>query len=352
MRWGSQADVELAKIIVQVDATLLEALHAIDAGAESIAFVADANGRVVGSLSDGDIRRALLGGAALTDRNLTRVMRRDFAFVTPAVERAEVLDIMRARDVGQLPVIDAEGRLCGLHSVGQMISRVKRPNSAVILAGGRGTRLYPITETLPKPMVMVAGRPILERLVLHLMSHGIRRIYLSVNYLAHIIEEHFGDGSRFGCSIEYLREPQPLGTGGPLSLLDPIPTEPVLVANGDLVTQCDLGRMLDFHSAGGYIATIGLRPYELSVPFGVASVEDHQLIGLQEKPVEQMLINAGVYVLSPEAVRMIPGDRNYPITELFEQCLAAGRRVGAHAIENEWLDVGRPEELRKANGHR
>jgi dTDP-glucose pyrophosphorylase/CBS domain-containing protein len=351
MRWGSHAGVELDRLIVPIGATLLEALRAIDAGAESIAFVADESGRIVGSLSDGDVRRALLAGAALEDRSLPATMRRDFAFVTPEVGRAEVLDLMRARDVGQLPILDAQGRLCGLHSVGQMISRAERPNCAVILAGGRGTRLYPITETIPKPMVAVAGRPILERLILHLMSHGIRRIYLSVNYLAHMIEEHFGNGSRFGCTIEYLREPQPLGTGGPLSLLDPCPSEPVLVLNGDLVTQCDLGRMIDVHAAGGFVATIGLRPYEVDIPFGVAAVEEGRLIALHEKPVERRLINAGLYVLSPEAVRMVPDGRSYPITELFGRCLAEGRHVGAHVIEDEWLDVGRPEELRKANGH-
>ena len=131
----------------------------------------------------------------------------------------------------------------------QMVSRAERPNRAVILAGGKGTRLHPITEQIPKPMVTVAGRPILERLILHLVSCGLTRFSISINYLGHLIEQHFGDGSRLGCEIEYLRETVPLGTGGPLSLLRP-PTLPVLVLNGDLVTQADVGDLLDFHERG------------------------------------------------------------------------------------------------------
>jgi len=351
MRWGSDAEVELGKLIVHADATLREALEVIDQGAESIAFVADGQGCVLGTLSDGDVRRALLRGRGLDDRCLPETMRRDFVHVSPETGRAEVLDLMRARDVGQLPVLDRAGRLCGLHTIGRLLSAAERANPVVILAGGRGTRLHPITENLPKPMVAVAGRPILERLVLHLMSHGVRNFYLSVNYLAHIIEDHFGDGSRFGCRIEYLRESEPLGTGGPLSLLDPVPEQPVVVLNGDLVTQCDIGRMIDFHERGGYIATFGLRPYEIEIPFGVATVEDHELTALEEKPTQRMLVNAGIYVLSPDAVRMIPKNRNFPITDLFGRCLQERMPVGAHVLEEEWLDVGRPEELLKANGH-
>ena len=351
MRWSADVQIELSGLCVPESATLLDALRVLDRGAESITFVCSDEGKVLGSLTDGDVRRALISGVALDDRCLTRIMRRDFARVPATAGRAEVLDIMRARDIGQLPVIDEAGRLCGLHTIGQMVSVSHRPNAAVILAGGRGTRLYPLTESIPKPMVTVAGRPILERLVLHLMSCGIRRFYLSVNYLAEIIEEHFGDGSRFGCRIEYLREDAPLGTGGPLSLLDPIPELPIVVVNGDLVTQCDVARMLDFHAEGGYWATIGLRPYSIPIPFGVATVEEGQVVELREKPTERHLINAGIYVLSPEAVRCVPKDQEFPITELFARCMRDGLSAGGFTIEDEWIDVGHHHELRRANGH-
>ena len=342
----------LSELVVPIQATILEALQVIERGAEKIAFACDPQGRVVGSLTDGDIRRAVLAGAALDSRCLPEVMRADFTFVTPATGRAEVLDIMRARQLEELPVLDADGRLCGFHSVRRMLSASDRENCAVLLAGGRGLRLHPLTQTLPKPMVTVAGRPILERLVLHLMSCGVRRFFLSVNYLAHIIEEHFGDGSRFGCQIEYLRESEPLGTAGPLSLIHPQPSLPVVVLNGDLVTQCDVGRMLDFHQAGGYAATVGLRPYAIEIPFGVASVAGDLVTGLREKPTERSLINAGIYVLSPEIVSAVPSGREYAMTEVIIACLQRQLDVGAHILEDEWLDVGRPDELRRARGDR
>jgi dTDP-glucose pyrophosphorylase len=341
---------ELSLLLIDADATILDALRAIDAGAEAILFVCDQSRRIIGALTDGDVRRAILRGAAVDSRSLREAMRPDFVWVPPHTGRAEVLDIMRARQIGQVPVLDEEGRLCGLHTMRQMISVAERPNRGLLLAGGRGTRLHPITATVPKPMVTVAGRPILERLVLHLMSCGIRRFTLSVNYLAHVIEEHFGDGSRFGCEIEYLRESEALGTGGPVSLLQPPPSIPLLVLNGDLVTQCDVGRLLDFHVDGGYAATLGVRPHAVEVPFGVAVVDGDRLIGLREKPTERMLINAGVYVLSPEAIGLAPPRREYPITELFERCLQEDLPVGAHFLQEDWLDVGRPEELRRARG--
>lgn len=350
MRWGGDIDPQLSTLLVPDDATLYEALRVLEGGAQSIAFVCDANQRVVGSLSDGDIRRALLAGARLDSRCLPANMNRNFAFARTGTGRAEVLDVMRARDIGQLPILDDEGRLCGLHTVGQIITQSPRPNWAFILAGGLGTRLAPLTASVPKPMVLVAGRPILERLILHLMSHGIRNFFLSVNHLAHIVEDHFKDGSHLGCRIEYLRESLPLGTGGSLSLIEEIPADPLLVVNGDLLTQCDIGQLLNFHAAGGYAATLAVRPHTVPIPFGVAQVDGDRLVSLAEKPSIHMLINAGVYVLSPDALRLVPKGVEHPITELFDTCLSRGLDVGVHTLEHEWLDVGRHEDLKRARG--
>jgi len=182
---------------VLVRSTLVGALQVLEKGAQTIAFVCASDNKVLGTLTDGDARRAILAGAPLDSRCLLSAMSGDFAYARPDSGRAEVLDIMRARGIGQLPILDDAGRLCGLHTVGQMITGVERPNWALLLAGGFGTRLSPITDTTPKPMVPVAGRPILERLILHLMSHGIRNFFLAVNHLAHLVEDHFGDGARF-----------------------------------------------------------------------------------------------------------------------------------------------------------
>jgi dTDP-glucose pyrophosphorylase len=322
----------------------------LEKGGKAIVFVADEQEVVIGALTDGDVRRAIIGGAALDSRCLRDAMVRNFVSVTRDMGRAEVLELMRARAVEQIPVLDAQGRLCGLHTMQELFAPLERTNVAVILAGGRGTRLYPLTESVPKPMLTVAGRPILERLVLHLMSHGFNRIYIAVNYLADVIIEYFGDGSRLGCSIQYLREKEPLGTAGALSLLPGSISETALVINGDLVTQCDLGRLLEYHERGGFVATLGLRPHSITIPYGVAHVEDGKLVELKEKPTERMLINAGVYAISPRAVAMIPRGVEYPMTALLTRCHADGLSVGAQVIEDDWMDVGHHAELQLARG--
>lgn len=340
----------LAALTISPDATILEALRALDRGAMGILFVADESERVIGTLTDGDLRRALIAGAALEARCIRSAMQPAFKHVHVTLGRAEVLDAMRAWGVQHVPVIDDEGRLCGLHTVRELISTVHRPNAALILAGGKGTRLQPLTANLPKPMMRVAGRPILERLILHVISHGIREVYLSVNYLAHTIEEHFRDGEDFGCRIQYLREESPLGTGGPLSFLPRPCTHPVVVLNGDLITQCDIGRLIQEHVEGKHALTMGVHPYAITVPFGVVSVQHGRVTDVQEKPTQSTLVNAGIYVVSDEAIGLVPRGQYFPMTELYHRCRTHDLPVGAHVIEDDWIDVGRHDDLRKARG--
>jgi dTDP-glucose pyrophosphorylase/CBS domain-containing protein len=342
----------LAALLLPPSASLRQALAAIDRGGFELAFVADERQRILGTLSDGDARRAILHGVPLDRKGAAAAaMRRRFISVGPEANRAQVIDMMRARGISQIPILDAKRRMVGLHLLQDLIGAAERDNSAVIMAGGQGIRLRPYTELVPKPMLSVAGRPILERLVLQLVGYGVREIYLAINYLGHVIEQHFQDGSAFGCRIRYLREKKPLGTGGALSLLPKAASqEPVLVMNGDLVMQADIDGIFRFHAQGEYALTACLRPYVVEVPFGVADVEGDRIAGLREKPSQQMLINAGIYVLSPRVLRMIPKQREYPITSLVDACLEKGLPVGAHVLEGDWMDIGRHEELRRARG--
>jgi NDP-sugar pyrophosphorylase family protein len=220
----------------------------------------------------------------------------------------------------------------------------------MVLAAGLGTRMRPLTDARPKPMVEVAGRPILERIVLHLVGYGIRRIFIAVNYLAPMICDHFGSGERFGCTIEYLRENEPLGSGGALSLLPPGLEHPLLVMNGDLVSQFDVSRLLDHHSRKQADATLAARHFQVEIPFGVLETQDGLLRALSEKPTAHFLINAGIYVLEPTLLEMIPPGRFFAMTSLFDRLLAAGRPVAVYPIEEDWIDVGRREDLSRANG--
>lgn len=337
-------------MVVSPQAPLIDALRAIEAGRCAIALVCDRQRRLLGTVTDGDLRRAILRGAPLASRALPEVMNVEFAAVDRRAGRAEVLDMMRARGIEQVPIVDGRGRLCGLHFLREMIGAAEHPNWAVIMAGGRGSRLGSLTDYVPKPMIAVAGRPILERLILHLHGQGIRRIFVAVNYLAHVIEDYFGDGSRLGCRIEYLREPAPAGTGGALALLPSRPRAPLLVVNGDLVTQFNVSRLLRFHARGRYAATLGVRPHSIEIPYGVARLRGNRLLGLSEKPSERVLVNAGIYVVEPRLLRSVLRHRPFHMTELLEHCLERGLDVGAHLIQDDWLDVGRRDELRRANG--
>jgi NDP-sugar pyrophosphorylase family protein len=261
---------------------------------------------------------------------------------------------MHARYISQVPVLE-DGILVGLHVLRELLGAEERENVAVIMAGGRGTRLRPLTEQRPKPMLPVAGRPILERIVLHLTGAGIRTIYLAVNYMADMIEEHFGDGDDFGCRIEYLREDlaRPLGTAGALALLPAEVSasgEPLLVMNGDLVTQFHVGRLLDAHARGGGVATIGVRDYMHDVPFGVVTVEGDAVATLEEKPSAVWSVNAGIYAVESSLLGWVDAGREFPMTELIADALRRGERVVAHRLEGDWLDVGRVNELRQARG--
>jgi NDP-sugar pyrophosphorylase family protein len=250
----------------------------------------------------------------------------------------------------QIPIVDEGGKLAGLHLLREILGASLRPNWAVVMAGGRGERLRPITDALPKPMIKVAGRPILERIVLHLVGFGIRRIFLSINYMGDMIESYFKDGTALGCNIEYVKEEKPLGTGGALSLLPEKPDHPVLLLNGDLLTQFNVGNMLAFHVDGGFKATMGVHEYVHTIPYGVVEQEGDRITGVREKPTQTWIANAGIYVFEPSLVERVPQDTYFPLPTLVEECLDRGEAVGAFPIKEDWIDVGHPKELRLARG--
>jgi dTDP-glucose pyrophosphorylase len=337
--------------------TIRDVMRTIDQGAEGIALVVRKDGTLEGTVSDGDLRRALLAGAGLDDP-VAPYVSTDPVCVPVGSDRAAVLDLMRARSLNQLPVLDGAGRLVGLHVVREVLGGESRPNWAVVLAGGRGTRLGELTASTPKPMLPVAGRPILERIVLHLVGSGIGTVHLAVNYLGDQIREHFGDGSEFGCDIIYLEEDPatPLGTGGPLRLLleQPVmPHDPIVVTNGDLITSFSVRSLLEHHDRTAACMTIAMSEYAHDVPFGVAelSEDDPGLIRrLSEKPRWSGLVNAGIYVLDPEILHLVPAGVNYPITDLAATCLERGDRVAGWRLTEDWHDIGRPHEFARARG--
>jgi dTDP-glucose pyrophosphorylase len=328
--------------------SIRDAMVALEAGHE-IALIVDGSHKLVGILTDGDVRRALLRGAELEDR-VGQYMTRKFHSVGSNAGRIEVIDLMQALAISQVPVVDEAGRLVGLHLLRELIGTPERANWAVIMAGGRGSRLAPLTDDVPKPMLRVAGSPILERIVLHVVNQGVKRIFLAINYLGHIIKDHFGDGARFGARIEYLTEDKPLGTGGALSILPEPPTAPVLVMNGDLVTQADVGALLRYHERGPQVATVGVRKYFHTVPFGCVELEGERIVKLQEKPTLAQLVNAGIYVLAPQLVTALPRNTPTTVPDMLSNAMNRGEEVRAFEIDDDWIDVGHRDQLNQARG--
>jgi dTDP-glucose pyrophosphorylase len=331
---------------VHVSKVISDVMWALERSRAEIALVVDEGDKLVGTMTDGDVRRALLKGATL-DSPLSPHMTTRFTAVAPDVTRAAVLDLMQARTLGQIPIVDDTGKLVGLHRLHEVLGGTERTNPVVIMAGGRGSRLLPITEAVPKPMIKVAGRPILEHIILHLVGAGLRTFYVSINYLGHLIEEHFGNGERFGCHIEYLRETEPLGTGGALTLLATRPIEPVLVMNGDLVTQANVGAMLDYHAQGGHAVTIGVKQFFHTVPYGCVELDGDRVIAFHEKPTLMRWVNAGIYVLAPEQLDDLPAHA-FTMPWLVERSMAQGQRVAAYEVADDWIDVGQRDQLTRA----
>lgn len=333
--------------LVAESGTIRDAMEALNRGARQIVLAVDTDGRLTGVATDGDLRRALLRGAGLDDP-LDGALTRSFVALDAEEPRAEVIELMTARRIGAIPVVDRDRRPVGLHLLREFLEPVERGNWAVIMAGGQGLRLRPLTDAVPKPMLRVAGRPILERIVLHLVGFGIKRIFIAVNYLGDVIERHFEDGHRFGCRIEYLRETTPLGTAGALGLLPETPTEPLIVMNGDLVTSADLGRLLDNHRDGGFDATIGTYHYLHAVPFGCVERDGERVTRLEEKPTLVREVNSGIYALEPSAVALVEPNVAQSMPDLIDRLLASGRPVGAFEIDDDWIDVGQRDELVRA----
>lgn len=346
---------DLDRCLVGEQGTLRDALQVINETASSAALVVDPQHVLLGMLTDGDVRRALLAGAGLDDPCLPHATRTP-ATVTAGSPRALVLDLLRARHFTSVPVVDAQQRVVGLHTLFDVVGGDEVPNVAVIMAGGRGTRLGELTKHTPKPLMTVAGRSILEWIILNLVGDGIRTVYVSVNYLAEQIEEHLGDGSRLGCEVRYLREQpdNPLGTAGSLTLLRderPDLTEPLLVMNGDLMVQFDAQELLGRHRRTGARLTMATRSYQHEIPFGVVESDPAGLVtGISEKPTISVDINTAVYAVDPDVLGLLPAGRPSTMPGLVQELLDRGDRVATWTMSSDWIDVGTPKDLARAKG--
>lgn len=337
------------KVLIPPGASIHDAIEAIDRGSLQICLVVDTERRLLGTVTDGDIRRAILAGMDMG------APAEGIMYRTPHVGREgdakeTLLARMAAEKIRQIPLLDAEGRVVGLAYIEDLLSPPKaRENWVVLMAGGMGTRLRPLTESAPKPLLTVGDKPLLETILESFIEQNFKRFYMAVHYRADMIRDHFGDGSKWDAEIRYIEEEKRLGTAGALRLIPERPQSPMIIMNGDLLTRVNFQHLLDYHRQHGSKATMCVRAYDFRVPFGVVQIEDSRIKGIDEKPLHSFFVNAGIYVLEPEVIDRIPEGQLYDMTTLFEGIIKSEDATAVFPIHEYWLDVGRMDDLDQAN---
>ena len=337
----------LQSLIISPDSSLRDAVAAINDGARQVALVVDEEQRLIALITDGNIRRGLLQGLDL-DCPVSKVM--NIEPIVCLVEDGLVATrrLMRRRQLHHVPIVDRDGRLIDLLWLDDVAEVKEQSTRVFLMVGGQGLRLRPLTESVPKPMLKVGGRPILEQIIESFADQGFLDFTLSINYLGEVIRQYFGDGHKMGVKIRYIEEADRLGTAGALSLLSAVPDQPVIVMNGDLLTSIRFEDVLQFHKDTGAIATMCARQFDMQVPFGVIETDGTRMMRIAEKPIHHHLVNAGVYVLSPEVFAGLEEGKALDMPDLLSSLSAQHHHVAVYSVDEYWRDIGRIEDLEQA----
>lgn len=346
--------VDIPRLCLPMTATIQEAIECIDrSGRISLALLVDENGRLLHTLTDGDVRRGLLRNLSLHDP-VTELLPIKGGLPNPTpvtapegTDDALLIELMKARGVRQIPLLNGDGMVGDVVTLAELLSEPLPTLQAVVMAGGLGSRLQPLTADTPKPMLHVGGRPLMEVIVGQLREIGISKINIATHYQAQKIVEYFGDGTQFGVNIEYVNEETPLGTGGALGLMVP-PKDPVLVINGDILTDVDFRAMHAFHQEHGAQMTVAVRRYEVQVPYGVVECDGPNLTGLKEKPQIGFFVNAGIYLIEPEIYQYIPANQHFNMTDLIGRLMEEQKMVVSFPVREYWLDIGHHADYARA----
>ena len=338
---------DIEKLLMPPDATILGALERLGESQQQIVLVVDDERKLLGTVVDGDIRRAILRRVPL-ESLITEAMNPNPITAPSGTSREMNLQIMRQEQILHLPLIDEENRVAGVEAMVRLVQKPSVTNWVVLMLGGKGSRLGPLTEDTPKPLLSVGGQPLLETILKNFSAQGFQKFFFSVNYKAEMISDYFGDGRKWGVKINYISEDAPLGTAGALSLLPERPIEPILVMNGDILTSFDFTQMMSFHMGANVDATMCLREYDFEIPFGVATVDGHRVTKISEKPVQSFFVNAGIYLLNPGAIDAIPVGRAFDMPDLITSLLNEGKTVAAYPLREYWIDIGRLQDFEKA----
>lgn len=336
------------KALLEPSASVMNAVKIINESAMKTALVVDEGGRLMGILTDGDIRRAILEGRSLEDK-VTTILNRNPIIGRVGSSRHERVNMMQSKQLISLPILDDSDRIVGLDLLADILTGEKKDNPIFLMAGGAGTRLKPLTDSCPKPLLHVGGKPILENIIERFSELGFQNIYLSVHYLKHQIHEHFEDGSKWNVNIKYLVEDQPLGTAGALSLLPESTRDlPMIVMNADLLTKVNFDQLLEFHAESNAVATVAVREYDFQVPYGVLKHKKGRVTEIVEKPVHQFFVNAGMYVLDPVVFRSVPKNQYLDMPNLLNRFIVESQSVAMFPLHEYWLDIGQLNDFERA----
>jgi dTDP-glucose pyrophosphorylase/predicted transcriptional regulator len=339
----------LKRITISRSSSILKAVQMIDSNSMQVALVVDGRNRLLGTITDGDVRRAVLKGILLTER-AERIMNRQPVVAKQGDSQSKILSLMKQRQIHQLPILDVKGRVIGVEILDQILKSSSCDHWVVLMAGGLGNRLSPLTDHCPKPLLNVGKQPILQTILENFIEHGFKRFFIAVNYKNEMVKDYFRDGSQWGVQIQYLHEKRRLGTAGALSLLPDKPKQSLFVMNGDLLTKVNFKQLLDFHYQNKAKATMCVREYDFQVPYGVVKIEKGRICGVDEKPAQRFFVNAGIYVLEPELLKWVPTNSFFDMPQLFDELMRKKKRISAFPIREYWLDIGRMDDLEKAHG--
>jgi len=338
----------IENILVHETTSIREVLTIIDAGAVQIALVVDVSQKLIGTVTDGDIRRGLLKGLTLDD-TIESIVFRTPTTAKLSDSKENIIKKSLVKKLHQIPIVDEQNCVVGLKEIEELVKPKVKPNKVILMVGGLGTRLHPLTQDTPKPLLKVGDKPILQTIVERFADYGFIQIVMCINYKGHMIQDYFGDGHKFGVQIEYVLEEERMGTAGALSLLNHVPSEPFFVMNGDLLTNVNFESLLNYHQAQNAQATMCVREYDFQVPYGVVSVDGNKVTSIEEKPVHKFFVSAGIYMLSPSALNLIPSNQYYDMPTLFEKIISSNESVVSFPIHEYWLDIGRMSEYDQAN---
>ena len=336
------------RAILKNSKTMRDAIELLDYEETKIVMVSDNFGKLVGTITDGDIRRALIKRQDM-DTKLSEIMFKEPTVAHENDSESFIMSIMKNLSLRQIPIVDDHRHIIGLKIGKDFLRSQTKDNPVFLMAGGFGTRLQPLTKDIPKPLLNVGGKPILEIILNQFIELGFHIFYISTHYKAEMLSKYFGDGSNWGVSINYIYEERPLGTAGALGLLQhDLLNLPVIVMNGDLLTKVNIDHLLSFHNEQGGVATIAVREYDFQVPYGVVEVEDQQIKSIVEKPTQSFFVNAGVYVLSKSIIKKIDKGEYLDMTNLLAQEISNLEQINMFPIHEYWLDIGQHEQFEQA----